>query len=138
MKKSESAVRIYLVFFIKIFATIAFLGAPLNGIIDSVIFLPFSNIAVFYTSALAYDPNYVMYASVINVAVRIILVLALLITLIGMVYRGARKTSVFFIIFSMLIDFVISFFVGDIVLKISCIVVSATMLIICLCSFKKH
>ena len=137
MKKSESAVRIYLVFFIKIFATIAFLGAPLSRIIDSVIFLPFSNIAVFYTSALAYDPNYVMYAFTINVAVRIILVLALLTTLVGIVYHRVRKTSVFFIVFSVFVDFVISFFIGDIILKISCIVVSATMLIICLCSLKK-
>lgn len=137
MKKSESAVRIYLVFFVKIFATIAFLVAPLSRIIDSVIFIPFSNIAVFYTSALAYDPNYVMYAFTINVAVRIILVLALLTTLVGIVYHRARKTSVFFIVFSVLVDFVISFFVGDIILKISCIVVSATMLIICLCSLKK-
>ena len=137
MKKSESAVRIYLVFFIKIFATIAFFVATLIRIIDSVNFLPFSNIAVFYTSALAYDPNYVMYAFTINVAVRIILVLALLTTLVGIVYHRVRKTSVFFIVFSVFVDFVISFFIGDIILKISCIVVSAPMRLICLCSLKK-
>ncbi len=138
MKKSENAIRIYLVLFIKIFATLAILDSHLCRIFDSAIFIPFSSIAVFYTFALAYDPNYVVYASVINEVAIIFLVLALLTTLIGIVYRGARKISVFFIVFSVFVDFVISFFVGDITLKISCIVVSASMLVMCLCSLKKH
>ena len=129
----------YFVLLIKIISSVAFLELSLVLPSDYIgmLFIPFCNVALFYSFALAYDPKYTILAIAINSTAIIAILLALVTMILGIVFRRLRRASSLLITLTALIDFIVSFFVGNNVLKILCIIVSAIMLLMCLRSLKK-
>ena len=136
MKLLVSKLAIYVILVLKVFFSYLMLFVNLD--FNTIYLLPFSVISFFYTSALAYDPNYISVAAKILVGALIMLSLSLITMLFGIIFRTSRKISIYFTTIFMFIDFIVSFFVGSIILKIACIIASAINIGLCLFVLKSY
>lgn len=135
MTMLNTKLRIHLIFVIKVIFTIIFLvGHPA---INELYIYPFSIVTIFYSCALAYNPDYGLIAIILLFTTLLILLLAVITMLLGIFFHGARKVSAYLITIVMVIDFVVSFFVAYIPLKIACIIVSSIYLTVCISVLKK-
>lgn len=122
---------IYLLLAVKVILTLGIY----TGAIDSV-FSPFSVVTVFYSFALAYNPDYALIAIILLFSTILILSLAVITMLLGIISYRARKASAYLIAIAMVIDFIVSFFVSSIPLKLACIVASAISWVLCIPALK--
>lgn len=135
MKKMN---QIYFVLFVKIISSFAFVYMPtINSLINGMLFLPFSNISIYFLAAMSYDPNLTMISIVLSLAVTLILLIALICMLVGITFDGAKKASYWLITFTVIIDLLFSFFVHEIIAKTSCVIVSIIMTIMCVRTLRK-
>lgn len=126
--------RIHLIFVIKVIFTIIFLvGHPA---INELYIYPFSIVTIFYSFALAYNPDCGLIAIILLFTTILIILLSVITMLLGTLSCRARKVSAYLITIVMVIDFVVSFFVASIPLKIACIVASAISMVLCIRALK--
>jgi hypothetical protein len=133
-----NTIAMYFLFLIKLISTVMFLYGDQVLKLLSVSYtggflflLPTTFVSYIYTFALSFDPQYLSIAFVVNVIAILISLLCVMCIVLGIISKRARKVSKFLIILIMLLDFSVSFFIGWIVLKIICILVSGAMLILC-------
>ena len=131
MNTLKSNKGIYLLLAVKVILTLGIY----QGVIDFV-FSPFSIVTVFYSFALAYNPDYALIAIIVLFTTILILLLAVITMLLGIKSYRARKASVYLIAVAIVIDFIVSFFVSSIPLKLACIVSSAISLALCIPTLK--
>ena len=123
---------IYLLLVVKVILTLGIY----KGVIDFA-FSPFAIVTVFYSFALAYNPDYTLIAIIVLFTTILILLLAVITMLLGIISSRARKASAYLITFSVLIDFIVSFFIATLSLKLACIIVSSIYLAVCISALKK-
>ena len=130
----NTKLRIHLIFVIKVIFTIIFLvGHPA---INELYLYPFSIVTVFYSCALAYSPDYALMALILLITIVIICLLSVITMLLGIVSYRARNASAYLITIAMVIDFIVSFFIATLSLKLACIAVSAIYLAVCISALK--
>ena len=126
---------IYLVFLVKVIFSIIFIVSDPS--INDLYISTFSIVTIFYSCALAYIPDYGLIAIILLFTTLLILLLAVITMLLGIFFHSARKVSVYLITFLVLVDFVVSFFIADLLLKLACIIVSSIYLTVCISVLKK-
>ena len=131
LKSNKGTYLIYLILVVKVILTLGIY----EGVIDFA-FSPFTIVTVFYSFALAYNPDYTLIAIILLFTTLLILLLAVITMLLGALSCRARKVSAYLITIVMVIDFVVSFFVAYIPLKIACIVASAISMVLCIRALK--
>ena len=134
LKSNKGTYLIYLILVVKVILTLGIY----TGVLDFAFlaFSPFTIVTVFYSFALAYNPDYTLIAIILLLTTILILLLAVITMLLGIISSRARKASAYLITFSVLIDFIVSFFVSSIPLKIACIVASAISMVLCIQALK--